>query len=222
MLKAGGKAKPTCTPAPSLRPPRIEGEGLGVQGAGGVSGESLTAALLTPDCHGAHVGGGGGQGQAGEQQAHEAGGPQLHPQKDFFPPPVTTAQPEDTATAIPEVAAGAKGWRWDREKTAGFAPGGDGDSASPPAGGPGEIQPCRDNKGMQGARSTLLIPVPGGAGKKERDGGENGIAWPRARGVCWGASWGAIRAARSVPEHKHPAGQHGLGDGFYFCRHLPG
>lgn len=86
MLKAGGKAKPTCTPAPSLRPPRIEGEGLGVQGAGGVSGVSLTAALLTPDCHGAHVGGGGGQGQAGEQQAHEAGGPQLHPQKDFFPP----------------------------------------------------------------------------------------------------------------------------------------
>lgn len=48
---------------------------------GGGLGESLTPALLTPDFHGAlaDVAVGDGQGQAGEQQAEEAGGPQLHP-----------------------------------------------------------------------------------------------------------------------------------------------
>lgn len=62
--------------------------GLGYQG--GSWGGSLTPALLTPDFHGALTeAAGGGQGHAGEQQAQQAGGSQLHPRRS---PPTAARQ----------------------------------------------------------------------------------------------------------------------------------
>lgn len=64
----------------------------------------------------------------------------------------------------------------------------------------------------------MLIPVPGRFGKKERDGGENGIAWPWARGVCWGhrgAHRGvAPRQRGQCPSTNTPRGSTGWAMGF--------
>lgn len=72
-----------CIVTPPLHPPNAaeSGEGEGAGGGWLAAGQSLTPALLTPDFHGALADAAVGdrQGQAGEQQAQEAGGPQLHP-----------------------------------------------------------------------------------------------------------------------------------------------